>query len=237
MSIESANAAPPNFFVSIHIPKTGGTTLGQVLNQAFNYRVLMDYAPFDAYASCDPRIRAGRDFISSFFRGIHGHCNVRRHLDLFPDAQYISCVRHPVDRIISQYLHELNENSSEALFHKDIVEGRMSVVDFASITGVGGAMFRHLEGLEIEKYDLILITEALPVSLRLLQAKMRDLNLAKHFGSPIRLPVTNSHKQRKKIIEFDEKTRSEIYLRAPLDVEVYRRSVELFKEQARIHLG
>lgn len=237
MSIEIPTATIPNFFVSVHIPKTGGTTLGQVLNQAYNYRVLMDYAPFDAYASCDPRIRAGRDFIASFFRGIHGHCNVRRHLDVFPDAQYISCVRHPVDRIISQYLHELNENSSDALSHKDIVEGRMSVVDFAAIPGVGGAMCAHLEGLEIEKYDLILITEALPVSLRLLQAKMRDLNLTRHFGDPIQLPVVNSHKQRKQIIEFDQKTRSEIYLRAPLDVEIYRRSMELFKEQVRIHLG
>jgi hypothetical protein len=237
MSDESTTPSRPDFFVSVHIPKTGGTTLGQVLNQAFSYRVLMDYAPFDAYATSDPRIRAGRDFITSFFRGIHGHCNVKRHLGLFPDAQYISCVRHPVDRIISQYLHELNENSQEALFHKDIVEGRMSVVDFAAIPGVGDAMSLHLEGLPIEKYDLILITEALPASLRLLQVKMKDLNLTRHFGSPIQLPVINSHKQRKKNIEFDEKTRSEIYLRAPLDVEIYRKATEIFKEQARVHLS
>lgn len=229
--------APQDFFVSVHIPKTAGTALGQILSRAFRHRVLMDYAPFEAYASPDPLIREGAYFIAKFYRGIHGHYNVKRHLANFPDAQYIACVRHPVERIISQYLHELNEDSGDALFHRDIRDGRLSVIDFAAMPGIGDAMHQHLDGLGLDKFMAVLVTESLPASLCLLQARMKDLNLGRHFGNPPVYPFLNSRAQRKKIIDFDEKTRSEIYLRAPRDVDVYRRATELLEKGIQRHLG
>nr|WP_280956399.1 sulfotransferase family 2 domain-containing protein [Aestuariivirga litoralis] len=228
--------APQDFFVSVHIPKTAGTALGQILNRAFGHRVLMDYAPFETYASPDPLIREGAHFIGKFYRGIHGHYNVKRHLANFPDAQYIACVRHPVERIISQYLHELNEDSGDAPFQRDIREGRLSVIDFAAMPGVGDAMYRHLDGLCLDRFMVVLVTESLPTSLRLLQTRMKDLDLSRHFGTPPVYPVLNSRAQRKKIIEFDQKTRSEIYLRAPQDVEIYRRATELLNQGIQRHL-
>ena len=82
----------------------------------------------------------------------------------------------------------------------------------------------------------VLVTESLPTSLRLLQTRMKDLDLSRHFGTPPVYPVLNSRAQRKKIIEFDQKTRSEIYLRAPQDVEIYRRATELLNQGIQRHL-
>ncbi len=117
-----------------------------ILNRVFRYRVLMDYPSHHEYSTPDPLIQGSRSFVSSYFKGIHGHFNVRRHLRTFPEARFIATVRHPVERIISQYLHELNDAGSDSYFHQEISSGRMSVVDFAEQEGIGNGMALHLEG-------------------------------------------------------------------------------------------
>jgi hypothetical protein len=217
-----------HFFVSVHIPKTAGTSLSLILNRVFNYRLLLDYASFDQYNTPDPLIVEHRDFIEQFYTGIHGHFSVMRHLNVFRSAKFISCVRHPVSRIISQYLHELNDSGSASLFHSDIKSGRMSIIEFSMQDGIGNGMAKHLAGLELREYDLLLLTEKFEQSLHALNYVIGDLNFDSHFGDPPVFPVENSHKRRSLLQVFDEDTRREIYLRSPQDVEVYRKAEELF---------
>lgn len=219
------------FFVSIHIPKTAGTTLGTVFNRVFRYRLFMDYADYDHYETPDPLIVENRAFIETYFEGIHGHFSARRYLGVFRSAKFIACVRHPVDRIISQYLHELNEGGPRSLYHDDLASGRMSVVDFAGQEGVGNAMSRHLSGIELQQYDLLLLTERLPQSMHLLNRIIGNLSLERHFGKPPVFPSENQAAARAIRMEFDENTRREIFLRAPRDVEVYRKAQELLNQR------
>lgn len=231
-NVPSGNHA---FFVSVHIPKTAGTTLGVILNRVFRYRVLMDYPSHTEYTKPDPLIQANRSFVSGYFKGIHGHFNVRRHLGTFPDARFIATVRHPVEQIISQYLHELNDAGSDSYFHEEIRSGRMSVVDFAEQDGIGNAMTSHLEGMKPDDFDLLILTEDMISSLHILNYVIGNMQIPVHFGSPPDLPYENTKKARSKVIEFDEATKAAIFMRCPQDNEIYRKATELLiKKRAKL---
>lgn len=100
---------PDKFIVSVHIPKTAGTTLATIYDRAFNRKVFYDYDGYETAGVASELVKANADFISSQFRVLHGHFFTSKYLSVFPNAKYVSLLRHPVERLISQYIHELNE--------------------------------------------------------------------------------------------------------------------------------
>lgn len=219
--------------VSIHIPKTAGTTLATIFERCFSRRVLFDYAGYHKEQVAAPEIVDGRDFIKRYFLVLHGHFLARKYLDVFPDSYFIATVRHPVERVISQYLHELNEASSDSWYHQDIVSGRMDIVEFARQDGVGDAMARHLSGRELKEYDLILISEHMLESCELFSKKVRLLDLATHFGIPPKLPTLNVRADRTKLQTFDETVRQAIYRNTKVDNAVYAEAMDQFVAERR----
>lgn len=223
------------FFVSVHIPKTAGTTIANVLDRVYQRKVLFDYPPADSYSAPDPLIRQNAGFIGSFFKGIHGHFGVTRHLPVFGGAKYISCVRHPVDRIISQYNHEYNDAGPGSYWHRPIRSGEMSVVDFAGLDGIGNAMSLHLAGLDPADYDLLMITENIHTSFTLLNYVVGAMNIDRYFGVPPILPHSNDGTTRENKFDFPESVKVEIYQKAQQDVELYRKAVEMFGAKAQVY--
>lgn len=223
------------FFISVHIPKTAGTTLGHVLDRVYRKRVLMDYPQDGLIGQPDPLIAANADFVKSYFKGVHGHFNIHRHLTTFPDARRIATVRHPVDRVISQYLHEMNDDGAGSAYHHDIARG-MTVIEFAAQDGIGNAMGRFLHGVDLRDYDLLLMSERLGESLHLLNYVLGNLDIPQHFGSPPVLPKDNRASARAKIIAFDQPTRRAIFDRVGSDIQVYRTAEALFAEKVRRYL-
>jgi hypothetical protein len=226
------------FIVSIHVPKTAGTTVAAVFDRCFRRRVLFDYDDdYTKAAVPDPRIVANRDFISSYFSAIHGHFYARRYLDVFPEADYVATLRHPVDRVISQYLHELNENSADARFHEEIASGRMDVVQFAEQPGIGSLMSEHLIGIDISDVRSLIISENLRVSMAVFSKKVADLSLDHHFGTPFVLPVLNTRNDRPLSRQITHEERQEIYLRTPEDNALYRKAEEILRNDAKTFLN
>jgi hypothetical protein len=127
------------FIVSIHIPKTAGTSLGVVYDRCFNRRVFYDYEDYFKPQVVSKAVADNARFIESHFKVVHGHFLAQKYFPVFPTAKYVAVLRHPVDRVISQYAHELNEHSSAAWYHNDIVSGKMSIVDFAVQDGIHDA--------------------------------------------------------------------------------------------------
>lgn len=228
--------AAHRFFVSVHIPKTAGTTLGLVLDRVCRKRVLMDYSDAPMEHRADPQIAAHAAFVKAYFKGIHGHFNVQRHLAVFPGARMISTIRHPVDRVISQYLHEMNDEGAASVFHRSIADG-MGVVEFAALDGIGDAMSQYLAGLPLPDYDLLLMSERLNESLHLLNYVLGNLDIPQHFGTPPVLPRENRGADRARVIAFDQKTRKAIFDRVGADIEVYRTAETLFARKFRRYLG
>lgn len=113
--------------ISIHVPKTAGTTFAQYLFKAFPDGVLRDYGPdtvevselFSSSFENITSIKQGGDFdvrlVSEGIlkcksllsqRGIqviHGHFDINKYLGIFPEATYVVWLREPLERALSHY--------------------------------------------------------------------------------------------------------------------------------------
>jgi len=102
------DSEPDPFYLFLHIPKTAGTTLRSIVDQNLepenvityynqNSRQLLDN--LDAHLTVHPN-----------FRAIIGHFKFGLHQIIEPPATYITFLRHPVARTISQYKeHYVNQ--------------------------------------------------------------------------------------------------------------------------------
>jgi hypothetical protein len=113
---------------------------------------MYDYEDYSYSQDILPEVRENARFIRSYFDVLHGHFFASKYFDAFPDAAFVATLRHPVDRIVSQFLHELNEDSSLSWYHGDITSGRMDIVDFAGQNGIHDAMSQHLAGRDLADY-------------------------------------------------------------------------------------
>jgi hypothetical protein len=216
------------FVISIHIPKTAGTTVGQVFSQCFNRRVLFDYDGYDKKPIINPELKQNIRFVRSYFDVLHGHFYAWKYFDAFADAKFVATVRHPVQRVISQYLHELYEDSPTSVYHHDLVSGRLDIVDFAGMDGIGDALFRHLAGRSLKDYDLFIVYENFELSLRLFSVIVRPIDLHRYFGDPLILPRENVGTSRGKTTAFSQDVLLKIFNKTALDNEVYAEVESIF---------
>jgi len=92
--------APLIFF---HIPKTGGQTLGAIMLRQYPMGSVFDlwlqkpetFSNFNALTSEEKKA----------LRGLNGHMPFGFHTQLAPGAQYITMLRDPIKRVLSEYAH------------------------------------------------------------------------------------------------------------------------------------
>lgn len=107
--------------VSIHIPKTAGTSFRLILEQVYNKKKVarLDIFPIDKQIKLNNKIY-NSDILPSNYKIIHGHISlsqVHKRLGIDKNVPVITWLRHPVDRVFSSYyylenrlIEELNEN-------------------------------------------------------------------------------------------------------------------------------
>lgn len=85
--------------VSIHIPKTAGTTFRELLYRDFGERLFQDYGDLAGYRSPEAdalrarrklEIRARRDELMRNFDVIHGHFIADKYIGLFPKSDFVA---------------------------------------------------------------------------------------------------------------------------------------------------
>ncbi len=216
-------------FISIHIPKTAGTALGYTFDYGSGRRILYDYKDDYSNAKMDDLAwwMQHKPFMERRFDFIHGHFFYEKYADLFPDGDFLACLRHPVERIISQFNHVIE--AANDWQHEAIKEHNMDAADFAAFDGVHDAHARHLQGREIEDYDFVFITENLNASL-LAFASQYGLTRLGAFrpggvagpesgaGGPVAKVNVRNNKQ-----EVSQATRKKIYNIASEDIDLYKR--------------
>ncbi len=164
-----------------------------------------------------------KPFIERQFDFIHGHFFYEKYAELFPDGDFLACLRHPVDRIISQYNHVYFEANPEDWQYRAIVDNNLDAVDFATFDGVRDAQARHLEGRDIEDYDFVFISESLDASLRAFQDRYqfgRRDPFMPGTAAGGKVPQMNVRTQKR---DVSESMRLQIYNIAAEDVELYIR--------------
>lgn len=159
--------------LSVHIPKTAGSSFTQVLTQAYGRGLVRDYddlvldpqAPF--HCQRDVWARNTAAFVEGHVRPgakvIHGHYSATKYKDRFPQTCWVTWLRQPISRLISHYYFwtrlPLDPEHPHSL-HREVREGRMSFAEFIEAPTIPNAASRiFLQGLRLEDIDFVGIQE------------------------------------------------------------------------------
>lgn len=113
----------PSMLTFIHIPKTGGTSLTQAI-RAKHPRLLTLSTPeqFRAFRA-NPSLADVDAIVGHSIFGIHRHVNTT--------IEYVTVLRDPIDRIVSDYYYALHSPHRGEL-HRRIVDEKMGLATFVA---------------------------------------------------------------------------------------------------------
>lgn len=162
--------------ISVHIPKTAGTSFGRGLSAAYGGRVLMDYHKDKAYSwmfrhkvrRWKSRCRAwlGRKRIEQRYDVIHGHFAADKY-DFLSRVRYATFLRHPVYQAASHYAHHVRKRESDSEFHREICEKGMSFAEYVRFVGARPFYATYLSGKDPRSFDFVGVTESYDDSIEL----------------------------------------------------------------------
>lgn len=145
------------FIVSLHIPKTAGTSLFMAFRNHFGPR-LYNY-------NRNPELLAqvGAAAIRAQFDIVHGHINLADFAGHLDGATLITFLRDPVQRVVSSYLYHTRPQTTGAL--ADRVRGEnMTLEDFAHLPSQQDLQFRMTRPVPLDRFDYIGLSERLDTS-------------------------------------------------------------------------
>lgn len=107
---------------------------------------------------------AGEQYISTNplpqqIKVIHGHFLPIKYDGYFPEAKRITWLRHPVFRLISEYLFAKTVRDDINPIHTDIAKGRLSILNFAEIPEMQNWMFNQIRGLKLNNFYFVGLQE------------------------------------------------------------------------------
>lgn len=156
--------------ISLHLPKTAGSSFAATLEQHFAGRLLKDYQDFPMNTPVYERNRAALQACllnaEKNFQAIdciHGHFLPVKYLLLQQKQaiQFITWMRNPVDRIVSNYFFWqkiYNPNTSPPL-HRRVIEENWSLEQFCLSQEFQNMYAQYLWAFPIGNFDFIGITE------------------------------------------------------------------------------
>ncbi len=164
--------------VSVHIPKTAGTSFQFDLKQAFGARLLLDYdhwpeiATPEAVAHNERRradVLAEADQIGERYDAIHGHFVADMYAGIFPVTAIITIVRDPYQHAVSAYEQAARLAASP---HHPVLaaikEAGTTLVDF--IEAFPNHQALYVGGMALQDFAMVGVTERYEQSVALFEA-------------------------------------------------------------------
>ncbi|WP_299794161.1 hypothetical protein [uncultured Marivita sp.] len=219
-------------YVSVHIPKTAGTSFAKALGQAFeedelvlDYRHARDHAELAARgvgalethrAWLSPGwldlARRYRQDINALPKGcklVHGHFPVRKYHPLMTWRKpfYITWVRDPFARAVSNYFYWQSfdpEHMPDPLV-RTVLSDRWSLEDFLFHPALQNYQSLFLRGVPWQRIDFIGVVERFPEDLKKLSAMIgRPLEQFMENTGPVSGAVETHEHLRAHFMEFHE---------------------------------
>jgi hypothetical protein len=150
--------------ISVHIPKCGGISFQHILRGIYgNRRVWLNYGTiFD-------RADAGRlrHLVPEGLRCVHGHFLSDAFDWIAPDGDRVTWLRHPVDRVISNYYHFLRHPDPANPCSRELWARGLTLQKFAELPLMRNEITRYLAGKPLRAFKFVGIMERFAESLRL----------------------------------------------------------------------
>jgi len=189
-------------FISVHIPKTAGTTFRELLADYFGDDLCLFYGGWQ-----DRRLAAIAQPPASL-RCVHGHFHARDFDRPFPEGQRLVWLRDPVERVCSEYEHHRRHRDRQNEL-STLVAGGAGPIEFAEHPAARNTQARVLQGLSLDEFAFVGICERFDEELGRLAATT-GIELASGHRANV-----NPHRQS---------------CRYPLSLDLYRAVLELNRE-------
>ncbi|HXT52590.1 MAG TPA: hypothetical protein VN811_16225 [Thermoanaerobaculia bacterium] len=181
--------------ISVHVPKTAGSSFLSALEQVFGSRLLRVYVHVPPrYRLIRKAIRAAHRFrlylrrtqVVRDYDAVHGHFPAHW-FDFLPGAKrYCVFLRDPVDRVVSNYLYwqrlhkEIVAAGQVPPYDKTwrrMIEEELSVEEFAALPHLVSFYRMYMGRKDVAQFDFVGLQEEYGTSLALFE-KIFDLKLA-----------------------------------------------------------
>jgi hypothetical protein len=159
MELHVKSAVP--VIISIHIPKCGGTSFRRVLQEIYGEGVWLNYGAIFS----QPQARPG--LFPRGTRCIHGHFLGDAFDELVPQPRLVTWLRHPVERVVSNYYHFLRSPDMRDACCRELLERGLSLEEFAELDWMRNEATRYMAGKPAESFEFIGIMERFSDSLRI----------------------------------------------------------------------
>lgn len=169
--------------ISIHIPKCAGTSFRHVLQAIYGDRLCLNYGGIFSRDQSHP------GFLPPKIDCVHGHFLADALDGLVSDPHYITWMRHPVERVVSNYHHFLRCPDARDACCRALHEHRLSLREFAELDWMRNEAMRYLATKSLADFAFIGVAERFAESLQV---------FAQTFGCPrpLSIPWDNVNPQR-----------------------------------------
>jgi len=147
--------------ISVHIPKCGGTSFRVILESIYGGSLWLNYGAM--FSSKELRT----DLIPRGTRCIHGHFLADTFSELVPQPELVTWLRHPVERVVSNYYHFLRSPDPRDACCRELIEKRLSLEEFAELDWMRNEATRYMAGKSVEAFAFVGIMERYDESIQL----------------------------------------------------------------------
>jgi hypothetical protein len=179
--------------ISIHIPKTAGSSFRRFLEQTYGPSLRCLYSEEETAPRLIPGVR-----IEKRIRCLHGHFQGNAYTDRYPRAKKITWLRDPVERVVSSYYqyHRWPPKPDGSPFLKGLFEQGWRILDFARRDEMIQQVRWYLDGIPLDQFFFVGITEHYAASLQLLCHQLR-------IDHPDGLQIQNINPDRKQAAVYN----------------------------------
>lgn len=170
--------------VSVHVPKSAGTSFRRILGEICTARI------WDNYGAIFTRQQARAELVPQGVSIIHGHFMADAFDELFPKRRLVTWVRHPVERLVSNYQHFLRAPDMRDDCCRELHERGLSLRQFADLGWMRNETSRYLAQKPVEDFAFVGIAERFSESIQ---------NFCRIFGfrDVLRIPHENVNPNRR----------------------------------------
>lgn len=229
-----------NLYISVHIPKTAGTSFKEILHGIAQERLFLDYGDKPLASAYPERKMASLANDADRYKAIlsaasvspdlpvvvHGHFLAAKYQWVFPQAKTLVWLRDPLERLASHYHHWLRNPDLENDTCMKMLNEQMSLVQFARLAPMSNLYSRFLCGRKLESIAFVGITEEFEKGLRL---------FARILGrEPVKL-IVNTNANNTGRYPLDKETRQAIMDANKDDMRIYEEAKVVFTQLCRTH--
>ncbi len=223
--------------ISVHIPKTGGTTFRTLLELHFQDRILLDYSDRPMRnGNLIRNVNALKNIlktrnINNKYDCVHGHFLPIKYRSLSKKSLVI-WFRDPIERVISRYYHwKRNFNPNDFQFKQHIKEPNISIEDFCRIKHYQNLYSKYLWGMKLSNFDFIGITENYENSINIFKS---IYNIEIHTNLNV---INNNPDKCYTKYEIDDELRELIIRYNSKDCDIYKQALIINKKLEHKYLN